>query len=134
MSTVLEERPSIINTQDIVTYLIKFNGKLNVTAEKLHMTEEQLIAALASDRNIADSVTEQIRLRILLKSYEQFGMVNDLLQTRIIEAEASDVLKLYTTLSKNIAEMVGKQENTLESILKTLPANVRESIIRLMAG
>ena len=132
MSLMLAERPAT-TTEEIVSYLIKYNGKLNVVAEKLHITEEALLILLA-DKNITDTITEQIRIRVLLKTYEQFGLVSDMMQAKILEAEPADVLRLHTSIVKNITEMVGKQENTLESILKALPPNVRESVVRLMAG
>src|ERR1035437_3923938 len=126
-----------INVSNITSYaavgaIVSANGNMRLAAENFNTTEDVLISLVSADRGAAELLQEQLRTRVILRTYQSFTSLNDFIFENLELFEAKELTKMFNTLNMVLAEYLKTPGNSIKDIMTALPEEVRGHLINLL--
>lgn len=129
------------NTQDIVANIALSNGNLPLAAERLHMTEPDILIALSNDPQALELLTRHLKMKVLMDTFKNLQFVSEVVISQTETSEYADDIKAMTAYSNLFVELTKQSPSSLmttnvnvfERTMAMLPKDVRDSVSVLAA-
>src|SRR5690349_18162526 len=134
----MQEVISKLNINNITSYaavgaIVTNDCNIALAAENLDTTESTLINLVCSDRGASELLAEQLRTRVLLKTYQAFNIIQGHVIENLEIFESKEVIKIFATLSSILAEYLKEPSNSIDVIMKNLPDDVKGALQNLLS-
>lgn len=132
---------TLIESNQILRLLEESNFNLGLAAEKLHISQTELLVNITPDHEAA--ILVKMRIKVAFESFKLWDDVKLIFLAALGEAEPLDVIKAFNNLTVNMTKMFeaqsvhnSTQPNTNNGlmILNMLPPDVREAMVALLAS
>lgn len=127
-----------LTSREAIAALIIADAHLELAADRLHITPEQLVSLIASDLSAPQLLASQMRVWATIKMTATLAKVQRTLDSKIDMLDAYDLSKTYTTLLDKVLQATDNHESTQninvqEVILTMLPPAAREALKQIIA-
>ena len=127
------EQQLTLNSQLAIDSLIQANGDAHLAAEHLHVSKQELIAAITQDQLDNETLQRQLRTLTLLGAYELFDQTKLVYLAQIIDMPPKELAKTLTTLIGMLTALTTNQTptaniNVTEIVLRMLPPEARQAL------
>ena len=122
--------------------ILSSKGDIHVAAEKLSITENEIILKLVDDRDAADKLQRLYKLTSVIELRGTLHSVNNELNQNLDKMSAADLGRLYTNLNERFLDFIDKKKegggnityndnrfNDISDALANLPPQIRTRII-----
>lgn len=89
-----------VAAQEIITALLEVQGRMNLAAERLGITKEELITGLCSD---SLSTFDQLRMNVVVNMYGAMLKTQAVFLSNLADLRAPDLARAYTAMLQSFA-------------------------------
>lgn len=134
----LAVRDQELTSREAIAALVVADAHLELAADRLHITPEELIALIAADMSAPAILAAQMRTWATIKMTATLAKVQRSLDAKIELLDAYDLSKTYTTLVDKVLQATDNHETTSnvniqEVILTMLPPAAREALKQIIS-
>lgn len=133
----------ILTAQAAIAELVAAGGDPSLAAAQVSVqtgdptTAGELLAAIAKDPASPAILYSQLRMLMVLKSFDAFSKTHLAYLQQIAQLPPKDLAKTYSNLVDSFAQLTNSTpqpvNNTIDDILKLLPPEVSDAVNALMA-
>lgn len=122
-----------LSSQLAIDSLIRNNGDAHLAAELLHVTKQELIAAITQDQLANETLQRQLRTLTLLGAYELFDQTKLVYLATLVDMPPKELAKTLTTLiglltALTTSTTTNANINITEVVLRMLPPEARQAL------
>ena len=122
-----------LNSTLAIDTLIQANGDAHLAAERLHVSKQELIAAITQDTLANETLQRQLRTLTLLGAYELFDQTKLVYLANLVDMPPKELAKTLTTLIGLLTALTQQNTttaniNVTEVVLRMLPPEARQAL------
>jgi hypothetical protein len=127
----------MIELEDAVAALARYDGDIDASARHLQIPQEALIHLIAQNPDAPKLISQYMRTLTLLHSYQLLDQARNALRDKIDDMTGRDVSTTYISLIDVIAKLTTPTETTTtvninDHIMRSLPPEARIALKALM--
>lgn len=129
----------LLPAQICVDALVAAEGNSKLAAERLHVPQHVLVASIAADPTAQSNLNAQLRALTTLTTFDTLRAAKAMVDAMIPEMDPADFAKFYVQLVQQVGTLTDTHESTTnvnitEVVLKMLPPNARDALMRIVAA
>jgi len=125
-----------MNSVKALAFLVQARGNINLAAERAGVNPAILVSALAEDIAIVDTLSNQLRVLAIIRTYELLEYTTAVALQALPDLSPYESVKAFTGLAAALSRLTPPPLtiNLQETLFKMLPPSVREAVLELTNG